>query len=101
MGNAHVTFQAPLGPGPPNKTNIKEYVTRTYKAAGPDKVAAIAIGNEVAKEKYEKTPGEYVRNVTRVEQIVTEALGLSPQERIFEVLDLADHQVSSQKPWTL
>ena len=81
--------------------NIKEYVTRAYKAIGADKVAAIAIGNEVAKAHYEATPGDYVKAVKQVEQIVTNALNLNGQERIFEVLDLADHQVDSHSPWTL
>ena len=75
-----------------NTTGSLDYVTRAYNATGADRVAAIALGNEVDvySEQYNVTYTieEYVADAKALEASITEALGL-PDERIFEVLDLA------------
>ena len=44
--NQHFTFQAPMGPDV-NTTGSLDYVIRAYNAIGADRVAAIAMGNEI------------------------------------------------------
>ncbi|KAK3724818.1 hypothetical protein LTR37_000866 [Vermiconidia calcicola] len=44
--NQHFTFQAPMGPDV-NTTGSLAYVRRAYEAIGADRVAGIALGNEV------------------------------------------------------
>ncbi|KAK5174300.1 uncharacterized protein LTR77_001380 [Saxophila tyrrhenica] len=86
--NQHFSFQAPMEKNV-NTTGSLDYVTHTYHAIGADRVAAIALGNEV--DVYDKpyTIQQYVSDAKALEGNITEALGLSPKDRIFEVLDLA------------
>ena len=96
-----MSFQVPLGRNV-NATNVQDYAIRAYQALGANRVAAISIGNEVASANYEATAADYVADAKSVEQIVTEALNLTDgAQKIFEVLDLADNQATSKKPWTL
>ena len=96
-----MSFQIPLSASV-NSSNIQDYATRAYEALGADRLAAVAIGNEVAAKNYESTAADYVKAVKNVEQIVIKALNLSGNsEKIFEVLDLASNQVDSQKQFTL
>ena len=88
--NQHFTFQAPMRPGIEWSESL-EYVKRAYDAAGSDRVAAIALGNEV--DLFEEvfhvdySVKDYVGNASELEKEITNALNLSPSSRIFEVLD--------------
>ena len=97
--NAQMTFQAPLGKNPVNISNTLDYVRRAYNALGPDRVAAIAVGNEPGV--YDKTADAYLTGALEVEGNITDALKLGSNATIFEVLDLSSGSVINQKPFTL
>lgn len=101
FANYSMTFQAPLN-YPVNKTNVLEYVQRAYKALGPDRVNAIALGNEVAYHGHDDTPEEYVSNAGTIMEYISEALNLTGEDaRIFQVLDMGSSTVDSGSPYTL
>lgn len=86
--NQHFSFQAPMGKNV-NTTGSLDYVTHAYQAVGADRVAAIALGNEIDVYGSPYSIQEYVTDAKTLEDNITEALGLSSDDRIFEVLDLA------------
>ena len=94
-----MTFQAPLGRNI-DIPNSLAYVRRAYKALGPDRLVAIAIGNEVSF--YEPGAEAYVNNATTLEDRIVDALNLTGSSaKIFEVLDLPSHSNESVLKWTL
>ena len=98
--NARMSFQAPLGPNPVNISNTLDYVRRAYNAVGSDRLAAIAIGNEV--DVYESTASAYVAGAIEVEHNITTALKLQGIDAtVFEVLDTSSGAVDKQTPFTL
>ena len=90
--NQLMTFQAPLGPFV-NINDSVEYVKRAYYALGPQRVAAIALGNEVdvypGQYNVTYTIADYVRDATALGTAILAALDLPTDTKIFEVLDLA------------
>ena len=91
-----MTFQAPLNETI-NITNTLSFVSRAFENLGHDRLAAIAIGNEV---HYEKTPQDYVRDADTLRQNITANL-TNLDKRIFEVMDLGSGQVERGEPWKL
>ena len=86
--NQHFTFQAPLGPDV-NTTGSLDYVVCAYNALGADRVAGIALGNEPDLYASPYTAKDYIHDAKALEHAITDALNLSSEQRIFEVLDLA------------
>lgn len=86
--NQHFSFQAPMG-RTVNTTGSLDYVTRAWDATGASRVAAIALGNEVDIYGSGYTVQQYVTAALALEGKITDALGISSNERIFEVLDIA------------
>lgn len=72
-----------------NTTGSLDYVTHAYQTVGAGRVAAIALGNEVDVYGSPYTVQQYVTDAKALETKITSALGLSSNERIFEVLDIA------------
>jgi hypothetical protein len=86
--NQQFSFQAPMGKNV-NTTGSLDYVKRAYDAIGSSRVAAIALGNEVDAYGGGYTIAKYVSDAKALESNITQALGLSDSDRIFEVLDLS------------
>ena len=72
-----------------NTSGSLDYVKRSWDAIGADRVAAIALGNEIDVYGGSYTIQQYVNDALALEGDITDAIGISPHERIFEVLDLA------------
>ena len=89
--NQRMTFQVPMGPDV-NINQSVEYAKRAYNALGADRVAGIALGNEVdiynSQHDDPYTISDYTRDATALQTALTSALHLPPS-RIFEVLNLA------------
>lgn len=93
--NARFSIQAPLSLQL-NVSNPVKFVRHEYDVLGEDRLAAIAIGNEVSH--YEQTAGDYVHAVKAFEQNINEALNLTGSSAIvFEVADLASEAVTTGK----
>ena len=80
------SFQVPLST-PLNLTGSVEYAKNAYQAIGGNRVAAIAIGNEVDLHVGEYTIQNYVSDAQKLEAGVRTTTGAAG--RIFEVLDLS------------
>lgn len=97
--NAKMTFQAPLG-RKINASTTVPIIQHAYSAIGPNRLAAIAIGNEVSVE-YDSAEG-YVLAALQIEEWVIDALNLtSSDELIFEVVDTISPVGSTHDPWAV
>ncbi|KAI1380651.1 hypothetical protein F4677DRAFT_194023 [Hypoxylon crocopeplum] len=96
--DAKWSFQAPLGDGVYNETQLLAYVERVWDAAGKDRVDAIALGNEPSV--YWKTAKEYYDGATKVQAAIVKALGLG-DGRIFEIGDTLSGAAASHKPYAV
>ena len=95
--DAKMTFQATLGKTL-NFSSTIPIIENAYAALGPDRLAAIAIGNEVSVE-YGTAQG-YVAAAREVESRIIEALNLTGDARvIFEVVDTLSPVGSTHNPW--
>ena len=95
---AKMTFQATLGK-PVNFNATIPIIKGAYAAIGADRLAAIAIGNELQIKKEYTTVEGYIKAAVEVENRIIEALNLTgDQRKIFEVLDSLSPDAKSHKP---
>ncbi|KAL7622188.1 hypothetical protein AAE478_007691 [Parahypoxylon ruwenzoriense] len=97
--DAKWTFQAPLGDGTYNETQLLAYVKRAWDAAGKDRVDAITLGNEPSV--YWKTAKEYYDGAMKVQATIVKTLGLQGDAKIFEVGDTLFSAATSHKPYAV
>ncbi|XXH04066.1 hypothetical protein Hte_010477 [Hypoxylon texense] len=94
---ARWTFQAPLGDGAFNETQLVAYVRRAWEAAGKEeRVDAIALGNEPSV--YWKTAREYYDGATKAQAAVVKALGLG-DGKIFQIAETLNTAAVPHKPY--
>jgi hypothetical protein len=94
--NASMTIQAPMGDDM-EMNNTMAYVRNAWHALGPQRVAAIALGNEPNYYSYDDK--EYVHRALEIQNCVTEEFKLlGAAARIFELGDIANNAaVTGQK----
>lgn len=85
-----MSIQAPDA-SDPNYSNMVTVVQKSYQALGADRLASIAIGNEV--EGYDGNkgdPSKYIGQVHEAQQKINAALGLTGDAtRVYEVFDFS------------
>ncbi|KAK5991718.1 Beta-glucuronidase-like protein [Cladobotryum mycophilum] len=92
FGDARMTIQAPLDK-PLNVTNTLAYVWRAWNSLGRERVAVIALGNEV-EYIYQSGVKSYVDAALSLQEAVVKNLSLSGAEaRIFEAGNTASGTV--------
>ena len=97
--DAKMTFQATLG-NPLNLSSTVPIIQHAYAALGADRLAAIALGNEVEVEY--GTASGYVTAALEIESSVIQALNLTGGERlIFEAVDTLSPDASTHVPYAV
>lgn len=94
--DAKWTFQAPLGDGTYNETQLLAYVKCAWEAAGKERVDAIALGNEPSV--YWKTAKEYYDGASKAEKAVVKALDLG-DGKIFQIAETINTAAASHDPY--